>query len=353
VSCGAIIFAIMKILVTGGAGFMGSNFIRYILKKYPAYQVVNFDKLTYAGNLENLRDVESDPRYEFIRGDIGDDQAVEAVIGQGIDAIINYAAETHVDRSLLEPRAFAVTDVVGTLTLLQAVQKFNVPRMIQISTDEVYGSTEEGYFTEDSPLRPSSPYSASKAGGDLLCGAYSKSFGAPVIVTHSANVYGPYQYPEKLMPLAITNLLEGKKVPVYGDGLHEREWIHVQDHCRAIDAVLHHGKPGETYNIGTGNYMKNIDAVRLILNHLDKDDNHLEFVADRRGHDRRYALSAEKIKNELNWRPEVSFADGLREKIEWYKNNKEWWQRIKSGEFRKYYEKQYLHPKIKIPNSEL
>lgn len=325
---------------------MGSNFIRYILRKYPAYSVINFDKLTYAGNLENLREVENNQRYQFIRGDICDAPAVEAVMNQGVDAVINYAAETHVDRSLMEPRAFAMTDVIGTLTLLQAVQKFRVPRMIQISTDEVYGSIEDGEFTEDSPFEPNSPYSASKAGGDHLCRAYFVSFGVPVIVTHSCNVYGPRQYPEKLMPLAITNLLEGKKVPVYGDGLHEREWIYVEDHARAIDAVLHHGSPGESYNIGTGNYMKNIDTVRLILNHLGKDDSHMEFVSDRRGHDRRYALSWNKIASELNWKPETSFPDGLRAKVEWYKNNEAWWKRIKSGEFRRYYEKQYLISKL-------
>jgi len=331
----------MKILVTGGAGFMGSNFIRSVLRKYPTYEVINFDKLTYAGNLENLHDVEDNPHYEFIRGDICDSKAVGAALDRSPDAVINYAAETHVDRSLLEPRAFAMTDVLGTLTLLQAVQKFKVPRLIQIGTDEVYGSVEDGEFYEDSPFRPSSPYSASKAGADHLCRAYFISFNLPVIMTHSCNVYGPHQYPEKLMPLAITNLLEDKKVPVYGDGLHEREWVHVEDHARAIDAILHHGKLGEAYNIGTGDYMKNIDTVRMILNHLDKDDNHIEFVADRHGHDRRYALSAEKIKNELSWRPEVSFSDGLRQKIEWYKNNKEWWKRIKSGEFREYYRRQY------------
>lgn len=331
----------MKLLITGGAGFMGSNFIRYILRKYPTYEVINFDKLTYAGNLENLRDVESDPRYQFIRGDICDVSAVEAIFSRGVDAVINYAAETHVDRSLQNPRAFVATDVLGTLTLLQAVQKFNIPRMIQIGTDEVYGSTEKDEFHEDSPFRPNSPYSASKAGADHLCRAYFVSFSLPVIMTHSCNVYGPYQYPEKLMPLAITNLLENKKVPVYGDGLHEREWIHVEDHAQAIDAILHHGRLGESYNIGTGNYMKNLDTVRLILNSLSKDETHIEFVADRRGHDRRYALSWDKIKRELGWQPQVSFEHGLREKVEWYKNNKGWWKRIKSGEFRNYYEQQY------------
>lgn len=331
----------MKLLITGGAGFMGSNFIRYILRKYPTYQVINFDKLTYAGNLENLRDLEGEPRYQFIRGDICDAQAVEAIIGRGVDAVINYAAETHVDRSLQSPHAFAATDVLGTLTLLQAAQKFNIPRLIQIGTDEVYGSTEKDKFHEDSPFRPNSPYSASKAGADHLCRAYFVSFGVPVIMTHSCNVYGPYQYPEKLMPLAITNLLENKKVPIYGDGLHEREWIQVEDHARAIDTILHHGRLGESYNIGTGNYMKNLETVHLILNHLSKDETQIEFVADRRGHDRRYALSWDKIKRELGWQPQVSFEQGLRQKIEWYKNNEGWWKRIKSGEFLRYYEKQY------------
>ncbi len=333
----------MKLLVTGGAGFMGSNFIRYILSKYETYSIINFDKLTYAGNLENLRDVEKDPRYQFVRGDICDEQAVLAVMASGVDAVINYAAETHVDRSLLDPKAFAMTDVLGALTLLQAVTKCNVPKMIQISTDEVYGSAEKGLFSEDSPFRPTSPYSASKAGADHLCQAYFASFGTPVVVTHSCNVYGPYQFPEKLIPLAITNILDGKKVPVYGDGLHEREWIHAEDHARAIDAIPHNGKSGETYNIRTGNFLKNIDAIKMILNLLDKTEDYVEFVTDRPGHDRRYALAWNKIAQELNWRPKISFQEGLRMKVLWYKNNEGWWKKIKSGEFSKYYENQYTN----------
>lgn len=319
---------------------MGSNFIRYVLKNHPAWQVANLDKLTYAGNLENLKEAESNSNYKFIKGDITNTADVEMAIGDGVDKIINYAAETHVDRSILEPDAFIKTDVLGTCTLLEAVRKHNVAQYIQISTDEVYGSIEDGEFFENSPFEPNSPYAASKAGADHLCRAYFKTYNLPVIVTHSCNFYGPNQYPEKLIPLFITNLLEGKKVPLYGAGNQEREWIFTEDHCRAIDLLMEKGEPGEVYNIGTGYRQKNIEITRLILKELGFDESQIEYVKDRPGHDFRYALNSDKLRA-LDWIPSRSFDEGLRRTISWYRENQNWWRRIKSGEFLEYYKKQY------------
>lgn len=330
-----------KILITGGAGFMGSNFIHYILNKYPDYQVINLDKLTYAGNLENLRDIENNPNYEFIKGDIVDAKLVSELIPR-VDAVVNYAAETHVDRSILEPRAFAETDVLGTLTILNAIREHgNKTKLIQISTDEVFGSIEEGKFTENSPFEPNSPYAASKAGGDLMCRAFYVTYKTPVVVTHSCNFYGPYHYPEKLIPLAITNLLEGKKVPVYGDGMQVREWIYTEDHCSAVDVILHKGKEGEIYNIGSDDERHNLDTIKLILSNMGLNDSYIEYVKDRPGHDRRYSLDTSKLRNELGWRPKVKFEEGILKTIEWFENNENWWKPIKSGEYLEYYKKQY------------
>ena len=329
----------MKILITGGAGFMGSNAVKYFLKNYPDVQIVNLDKLTYAGNLENLKDVENNPRYKFIKGDIADEKLVDETV-KDIDVIINYAAETHVDRSILDPKAFITTDVLGTYALLEAAKKYNIKKYIQISTDEVFGSINDGKFTEESPFEPNSPYAASKAGGDHLCRAYFKSYNVPAIVTHSCNFFGPYQYPEKLIPLFITNLLENKKVPVYGDGRQVREWIFTKDHCRAIDAILHKGEIGEVYNIGTGNEIPNIEITKILLNELGKDESSIDYVKDRPGHDRRYAIDSTKLRK-LGWKPETNFEDGIKQTVGWYKENEQWWKRIKSGEYLEYYKKQY------------
>ena len=318
----------MKLLITGGAGFIGSNFIRYVLKKYPAYEVINFDKLTYAGNLENLKDLEDDPRYTFIQGDIADENAVDAVVAQGVDVIINYAAETHVDRSITGPKDFIMTDVLGTYTLLEAVRKHGVKKYIQIGTDEVYGSTPEGSFVETDPFLPNSPYSAAKAGADHLCRAYNVTYGLPVIVTHSCNVYGPYQYPEKVIPLFTTNLMNGKKVPLYGDGSNIREWIYTEDHCSAVDAVLHKGKDGEVYNIGSGEEISNKELTMLILKEMGKDGDMIEYVEDRLGHDWRYSINSNKLQSELDWKPEHKFEKALGETLKWYKENKEWWEKL-------------------------
>ncbi len=330
----------MKILVTGGAGFMGSNFIRYLIRTYPTYEVINFDKLTYAGNLENLKEVENNPRYTFIRGDISDAEAVSVAI-RGVDVVVNFAAETHVDRSIMDPTAFIRTDIYGTYTLLEAVKKHGVSRMIQISTDEVYGSVEEGESSESAAFEPSSPYSASKAGGDHLCRAYFKTYGTPVIVTHSCNFYGPNQYPEKFIPLFVTNLIEGKKVPLYGDGKNVREWIFTEDYCRAVDRILHDGKLGEVYNIGSGERLANNDVVQMILKEFGVGDEMVDHVKDRPGHDRRYAPDSSKIRSTLGWKSEVTFVDGLKKTVAWYKENPAWWKKLKSGEYLEYYKKQY------------
>lgn len=321
---------------------MGSHFIKYILEKYPEYEIINFDKLTYAGNPDNLKEVEHNSRYQFIQGDISHAEDVENVFqNNSFDAIINYAAETHVDRSILDPQAFLKTDVFGTYNLLEATKKFGIKKMIQISTDEVFGSIQEGAFTENSPFAPNSPYAAAKAGGDHLCRAYNETFNLPVIVTHSCNFYGTHHYPEKLIPLFITNLLEDKKVPLYGDGNNVREWIHTSDHCRAVDTILHEGKVGEVYNIGSGVEKSNLEITKLILENLNYGEDMIEWVKDRPGHDRRYAIDHSKLTKELGWEPEKRFEEGIKETIEWYKENEWWWKKLKSGEYLEYYKKQY------------
>ncbi len=323
----------MKILITGGAGFAASNFIRQILIKYPNYRIINLDKLTYAGNLNNLKDIEVNTNYKFIKGDIADKHTVDKVVrNEQIEVIINYAAETHVDRSILDPDAFIRTDVIGTYNLLEAVKEFKLNKYIQISTDEVFGSIKEGKFKEDSPFEPNSPYSASKASGDLLCRSYNKTYDLPIIVTHSVNFYGPYQYPEKLIPLFITNLVEDKKVPLYGNGQNVREWIYVLDHCNAIDFLLHKGEVGEVYNIGTGVEKKNIDITKLILSELGLGEDMIEPVKDRAGHDFRYAVDHTKLKK-LGWQAQYNFDDAMRETIRWYQKNDWWWKPIKSGKY--------------------
>jgi dTDP-glucose 4,6-dehydratase len=334
----------MHLLITGGAGFMGSNFIHYILKKYPDYKVTNLDKLTYAGNLKNLKDIEDNHHYTFLKGDIAKKEDVAKALIDKIDVIINYAAETHVDRSIMDPEAFIKTDVLGTFQLLEAIRNGKAKKLIQISTDEVFGETEDEFF-EDSSFMPNSPYSASKAGGDLMCRAYHKTYNTPVIVTHSCNFYGPYQYPEKVIPLFITNLLENKKIPLYGNGTNVREWIFTKDHCRAIDTILHNGKIGEVYNIGTNERKHNIDTAKEILPNLNKNESMIDYVKDRPGHDSRYAVNSDKLKNELNWEPEIKFEEGIKKTIEWYKENSAWWQELKDEEFNKYYKKQYIERK--------
>jgi len=320
----------MKILITGGAGFIGSNFIRYMLKKYKDYSIVNLDKLTYAGNLKNLLEIENNKNYTFIKGDICDKETVEKAI-QGCDAVINFAAETHVDRSIIDAGSFINTDVFGTYVLLQAVNKFKIKRYILISTDEVYGSIEEGSFTEQSPLNPRNPYSSTKAAGDMLALSFYNTYKTPVIITRSSNNFGEFQHPEKLIPLFITNLLEGKKVPLYGDGQNIRDWIYVQDNCEAIDVVLHKGALGEIYNIAGGNEKENVFITNFILKKFGKDSSFIEYVKDRLGHDRRYSLSSEKVK-ELGWSPKMDFESAMSETIEWYKKNVSWWKRLKSSE---------------------
>jgi len=330
----------MKILVTGGAGFMASNFIHYWLKKYPNDKIVNLDKLTYAGNLDNLSDIQNEKRYSFIKGDIANVKDVDKAI-KGVDIVINYAAETHVDRSIFEAKDFAITDVIGTLTLLQAVEKNKISKMIQISTDEVFGSVEEGYFTEKTPFDPSSPYSASKAGGDHMCSAFFKTYKTPVIVTHSCNFYGPYQYPEKVIPLFITNLLKNKKVPLYGDGSNVRTWIYTDDHCRAIETIIQKGIVGQVYNIGTNFEISNLELTKTILNALGMDESSIEQVKDRPGHDWRYALKFEPLQK-LGWQPEVNFREGINKTIQWYKDNEDWWKKLlKKKDHADWIKKQY------------
>ncbi len=329
----------MQITVTGGAGFIGSNFILYMMKKYPDYRIVNLDKLTYAGNLENLKDVEKNPNYRFVKGDICDAGKVKEAC-EGSDFIINFAAETHVDRSIGEPDDFIKTDVFGTFTLLEFARE-NKIRFIQISTDEVYGSIKEGSFKETDRLNPSSPYSASKSGGDLLARSYFVTYGMDVRVTRCTNNFGPFQYPEKLIPLFVTNVIEGKKLPIYGDGKQVRDWIFVLDHNEAVDLVMHKGEPGEVYNIGAGNEYENIFITKTILKQLGKkEEDFIEYVKDRPGHDRRYSVDISKIRK-LGWTPKHDFASAMKKTIEWYRDNPEWWQKIKSGEFKKYYQEMY------------
>ncbi len=321
---------------------MGSHFIKYILTKYPEYRIVNFDKLTYAGNLENLREVESNPNYKFVKGDICDRMALVRVVKENkIDAIVNYAAETHVDRSIMDPDAFLRTEILGTFNLLEVTKEFGLQKMVQVSTDEVYGSISEGAFTEETPFAPNSPYSAAKAGADHLCRAYFVTYKTPVVVSHSCNFYGTNQYPEKLIPFFITNLLEGKKVPLYGDGKNVREWIHTSDHCWAIDTLLHKAEPGSVYNIGSGQELENIAITKMILDSMGFAEEMIERVTDRPGHDRRYAIDCGKMKKDFGWQAEKDFAKGLQEIIEWYKNNPQWWQPLKNGQYAEYFKKQY------------
>jgi dTDP-glucose 4,6-dehydratase len=332
----------MKILVTGGAGFIGSNFIRHILKKYPDYKVVNLDLLTYAGNLENLKDVEKNPNYEFVRGDIADKDVVNNLV-KDVDIIVNFAAESHVDRSILDSASFIRTNVVGTHTLLEAAREHKKKRFHHVSTDEVFGhlGPNDPKFDENTPYAPRSPYSASKAASDHLARAYFHTFALPVTISNCSNNYGPFQFPEKLHGLFITNLIEGKKVPVYGDGMQVRDWLFVADHCEAIDAIIHKGKIGETYCVGGDAEKPNIEITKKILALLGKSEDMIEYVKDRPGHDRRYAINFEKIKSELGWEPQTSFDEGMKKTVEWYEKNEDWWRKIKSGEYLKYYEKQY------------
>lgn len=330
-------------LITGGAGFIGSNFIRYFLKRYTDCFIVNLDKLTYSGNLENLKDVEGCGNYTFVKGSVYDKELLERIFSQyGMDYVIHFAAETHVDRSILDPGIFVKTNVCGTQILLDMASKNKVKKFVQVSTDEVYGALgETGYFTENTPLAPRSPYSASKASADIFCRAYFVTYGLPVVITRCSNNYGPYQFPEKLIPLMIYRASRGEKLPVYGDGAYVRDWIHVMDHCRAIDIALRKGKAGEVYNIGGNNEKRNIEVVRLIIKRLGKSEDLIEFVEDRPGHDRRYAVDISKIKRELGWEPEYSFEQGLEETIEWYLENTEWIERCISGEYREYYQRNY------------
>ena len=330
----------MKLLVTGAAGFIGSNFVQLALAERPDWEIVNLDKLTYAGNLDNLKDIESDPRYRFVKGDICDRSLVlEAV--RGCDAIVNFAAETHVDRSIMEPMAFLRTDMEGTFVLLEAVREGGAGRLLQVSTDEVYGSIPEGAADESYPIRPSSPYSASKAGADLLCLSYWTTYGTPVTITRGANTIGPYQYPEKVIPLFATNALDDIRLPLYGDGLQARDYTHVEDHCRGILLVLEKGELGEVYNIGAGNEMRNIDMARSLLAEIGKPESLIEHVKDRPGHDRRYALDSRKLRS-LGWQPRHDAAEALRATVRWYAENRWWWEPIKSGDhYKDYYRRQY------------
>jgi dTDP-glucose 4,6-dehydratase len=332
---------VKNILVTGGAGFIGSNFVHYLLRKYPTYNVVAFDKLTYAGNVKNLLDVHDDPRYRFFKGDIADRQAVEQAIREhAIDTIVNFAAETHVDRSILDPDSAHRTNFTGVYVLLEAARTFGLERFHQVSTDEVYGSIPQGFFKEGDALEPNSPYSASKAGGELMVRAYHQTYGLNAVITRGSNTYGPYQYPEKVLPLFITNAIDGEALPLYGDGMQVRDWLYVEDHCSGIDMVLQHGPPGEVYNIGGGNERHNVEVTRLVLKLLGRPESLIKHVADRPGHDRRYALDCSKIKA-LGWRPSRDFETEMAETVAWYQTNEWWWRPIKSGEFRAYYQQQY------------
>ena len=329
------------LLVTGGCGFIGSNYVRQVLSE-KVYRVTNFDKLTYAGNPENLRDVEGNPDYRFVRGDIASREDVERVFSDKIDYVVNFAAESHVDRSILDPDAFVMTNITGTYRLLEAARKAGVERFLQVSTDEVYGSLgTDGKFREDTPLSPNSPYSASKASADMLALSYFHTFGMAVIITRCSNNYGPYQFPEKLIPLLVTNALADKELPVYGDGLNVRDWIHVADHCRGIELVLHEGAPGNVYNIGADNERTNIEIVKVILKVLRKPESLITYVKDRPGHDRRYAIDATKAKRELGFSVTVPFEAGIAETVDWYVENREWWERIKTGAYMDYYARQY------------
>lgn len=336
----------MKVLVTGGAGFIGSNFIFYMQKKHPDYHIVCLDKLTYAGNLSTLRPVMEDPRFQFIRADIADREAVYGIFEtEKPDVVVNFAAESHVDRSIENPGIFLQTNVMGTQVLLDGCRKYGVQRYHQVSTDEVYGDLPlerpDLFFTEQTPLHTSSPYSASKAAADLLCNAYQRTYNLPITISRCSNNYGPYQFPEKLIPLMIANALADKPLPVYGQGLNVRDWLYVEDHCAAIDLILEKGQIGQVYNIGGHNEMRNIDIVKLICKALDKPERLITYVADRKGHDMRYAIDPAFIHEKLGWLPETKFEDGIQKTIQWYLDNRSWWEEIVSGEYQGYYERMY------------
>ncbi|KKR08586.1 MAG: dTDP-glucose 4,6-dehydratase [Parcubacteria group bacterium GW2011_GWC2_39_14] len=334
----------MKMLVTGGAGFIGSNFIHYILNKYPDYDVINFDKLTYAGNLENLKELEDHPNYHFVKGDILNSELLEHV-AKDVDIIVHFAAESHVDRSVLDPFAFIRTNVLGTHTLLEVARKLGNKRFHHVSTDEVFGSLSleepDKAFHEESPYDPRSPYSSSKAASDHLVRAYYHTFGLPITISNCSNNYGPYHFPEKVIPLFITNLMEGKKVPLYGDGKNVRDWIHVLDHCSAIDVIIHKGKIGHTYVVGGNSEKSNFELTMAILENMGMGEEMIDYVKDRPGHDRRYAIRPHKIKAELGWQPTIGFDDGIRRTIQWYAEHEAWWQGVKTGDYLKYYDTWY------------
>ena len=333
----------MKILVTGGAGFIGSHFVRQVLSLNKGHQIVNFDKLTYAGNLANLQDVARDANYSFVKGDVCDAAAAEAAM-HGCTAVVHFAAESHVDRSIYEPAPAIETNVKGTLVLLEAARTLRVERFVHISTDEVYGDMAPGAFAdEDSPLQPNSPYAASKAGADLLVRSYVRTYELPAIITRSSNNYGPYQFPEKFLPLMITNALDDKPLPIYGDGRQQRDWLHVEDNCRGILAALERGRVGEVYNLGGTDIEDNISVARRLLRAMSKPDSLLSYVRDRPGHDRRYALRTEKAQAELGWKPEVPFDEGLQQTIDWYRKNSEWLDAVRGGDYRTYYERYYVN----------
>jgi len=333
----------LNLLVTGGAGFIGSNFVKYMKKKYPSYRIVNLDALTYAGNLGNLLDVAESDHYTFVKGDIADRQLVETLFATyEIEYVVNFAAESHVDRSILDPDLFIRTNVLGTQVLLDMAKRFGVRKYVQISTDEVYGTLgATGLFSETTPLAPNSPYSASKASADLIVRAYYETFKLPVNITRCSNNYGPYHFPEKLIPLMIVNALLDRPLPIYGDGLQVRDWLYVEDHCSAIDLVLHHGISGEVYNIGGNNERTNLEVVRRVLQELNKPESLIQHVTDRPGHDLRYAIDATKIRSELGWKPRFQFDDGIKQTVCWYVENRNWWQTILSGGYLRYYEQQY------------
>jgi dTDP-glucose 4,6-dehydratase len=333
----------MNVLVTGGCGFIGSNLVRHLLAERPGWTVVNLDLLTYAGNLENLRELEGDRRHLFVRGDVGDRALVESILSEHeVEAVFHLAAESHVDRSILGPEVFVRTNVLGTQVLLEACHRQGVRRFVMVSTDEVYGSLgPTGAFTETSPLQPSSPYSASKAAADLLALAFAHTFGLDVVVTRCSNNYGPYQFPEKLIPLMVVNALHDEPLPVYGDGGNVRDWLHVEDHCRALLAVLDRGRAGEVYNIGGGAEQRNLDLVKMLLHTLKKPESLIRFVKDRPGHDRRYAIDPTKLRTELGWTPRRTFQQGLEATVRWYVDNADWWEHVKSGAYRQYYDTQY------------
>ena len=338
----------MKILVTGGAGFIGGNFVHHMVNKYPDYEIVNLDLLTYAGNLETLKPVEDKPNYKFVKGDIADREFIMDLFEkEKFDIVVNFAAESHVDRSIENPSIFVRTNVEGTVVLLDAAKKYGVKRYHQVSTDEVYGDLPldrpDLFFTETTPLHTSSPYSSSKASADLFVLAYHRTFGLPVTISRCSNNYGPYHFPEKLIPLMIANALNDKPLPVYGTGENVRDWLYVEDHCKAIDLIIHKGKVGEVYNVGGHNEKTNLEIVKIICKELGKSEDLITYVADRKGHDMRYAIDPTKIHNELGWLPETKFEDGIKKTIKWYLENKDWWEEIISGEYQNYYEKMYAN----------